>query len=658
MKRASTRQSILARVGGASGPRASLRILALLGALLFAAGAGAAWAQDATQAPDPLAPTARWDVYTDGKAALPPMGWNSWNAFGSGIDEEKLLASARVIRESGLQAKGYRYVDLDDGWWLKRSQPDGRIVIRTASFPSAAMPDGSTSFRPLTDRLHAMGFKAGIYSDIGRNSCAQLYSTDGLNQPEGTVAEREVGLYGHIDQDIALYFADWGFDLIKVDACGIRGITPESSWVKSGRFRAMAPLVDSESLGRTNVPAVRHLYEEVGRALEKYNPDNDFVFSICLWGAADVRAWAKDVGNMSRTSDDIAPTWGRMLHSFDSAVRRPLYAHPGSWNDPDMLYIGAGDFDADHLVAAKSHFALWSMLSAPLLIGFDMRRATPELLDIFGNAAIIAVDQDPAGNQAVLAFDSDDLQILVKTLADGNKAVAIFNRTSAPLDASLTAEQLKFSPEARIELTDLWTGERTEFQGEKSLELAPRETLIFTASGIRRLANGIYLSEVPGSVNPAVDGVVVPQPEPLIYRPIFWAGTHGTGEHPRYGGWGGAQADQTPYGETIAIAGRHFDTGIGILADSRLEVRNAGFDRFSALVGVDDSARDRGQPVTFLVFGDGKLLAKSRPVRFGEVPTALSADVHGVKLIELVAKTPRPRRFPDPVAWADAALTN
>ena len=150
------------RVGG--GRLAGAALLALLMAAPVRANAG----------PDPLAPTGRWDAYTRGSAAAPPMGWNSWNAFGSGIDEQKLLASAEIIRATGLQAKGYRYIDLDDGWWLKRSQPDGRIVIRAANFPSAAMPDGSTSFRALTDRLHAMGFKAGIYSDIGRNRCAQL----------------------------------------------------------------------------------------------------------------------------------------------------------------------------------------------------------------------------------------------------------------------------------------------------------------------------------------------------------------------------------------------------------------------------------------------------------------------------------------------------
>jgi len=606
---------------------------------------------------DSLAPTGQWSAYTSGNAPLPPMGWNSWNAFGSDIDEAKVMGSAEAIVRFGLAAKGYRYIDLDDGWWLKRRLPDGRIIIRTANFPSAATADGSTSFRPFTDRLHAMGLKAGIYSDIGRNSCAQLYSTTGLNQPEGTLLEREVGLFDNVDRDIQLYFAEWGFDLIKVDACGIRGLTPDSDWVSSGKFRALGPWVDSESMGRTDIPKVRGLYDAVRRSLEKHNPDNDFVFSLCLWGAANVRAWGKDMGNMSRTSDDIAPTWGRMLHSFDSSVRRPLYAHPGSWNDPDMLFIGAGDFDANHLVEARSHLSLWAMINAPLMIGYDLREAPKSLIDIFGNAAIIALNQDPAGNQAVMAFDSNDIQILVKTLADGDKAVAIFNRTAAPLKATLTAEHLKYLVDANVSLTDLWTGETIGFRDEREFDLGSRETLIFRAKGTRRLANGLYLSEMPGNVNPAEDGVVVPEAEPMIYRPIFWAGTHGIGEPPRYGGWGGAQADATPYGLRLAVAGRFYETGIGVLANSRIEVRNAGFDRFDAMVGVDDSARDRGHAVTFLVYGDGKLLARSQPMRFGQAPVAFTARVAGVKLIEIVARSTGIRGPGFPVVWGNAALT-
>src|SRR5690349_7149962 len=126
---------------------------------------------------DPLAPTGRWTAYSAGRAATPPMGWNSWNAFASAVDEEKVMGSAKRMVDSGLAAKGYRYINLDDGWAAKRRIPDGHLIIRTDKFPSAAAgSNGTPSFKPLTDKLHAMGLKAGIYSDMGRNTCTQAWN--------------------------------------------------------------------------------------------------------------------------------------------------------------------------------------------------------------------------------------------------------------------------------------------------------------------------------------------------------------------------------------------------------------------------------------------------------------------------------------------------
>jgi len=624
-------------------PRMALMALSLAAVALHAAA-------------DPLAPTAHWSAYTAGRAATPPMGWSSWNAFGTDIDEAKILGSAQRIVDSGLAKAGYRYINIDDGWWAKRQMPDGRLVIRADRFPSAVQ-GGSTSFRPFTDKLHAMGLKAGIYSDLGRNTCSQAYSADDTDLPKGSVLEREVGLYGHIDQDLALYFSDWGFDFIKVDGCGLRAYGADSAKVRSGQYRALTPVLDLESVSRSNIPAVQAEFTQINAALRRNKPDGDFLLSLCVWGAADVRAWGKDFGNISRTSDDIRPAWARMLSNFDSAVRRELYAHPGSWNDPDMLYIGYGDFDANHLVEAKSHFALWAMLNSPLMIGADLRTMAQPLMDIVGNTDIIAVNQDPAGNQAVLAYDADDLQILVKPLASGQKAVAIFNRGLAPIDVDLTAEQLKFRDDAAVTLTDLWTKADSAFTKETKLRVAPRETRIFRAQGAAALAQGRYLSEQPGNVNPAVDGVTQPQADPTVFRSSSgWTGTKGAGERPMYAGWGGARADSTPYNQTLKIAGKPYAAGIGILANSRLEVRNQGYGRLSARVGVDDSAQDRAHDVTFMIYGDGKLLAKSKPARWGQPAQALSAEVAGVKLIELVARSAGGRNEQLPVSWGDAAL--
>ena len=171
------------------------------------------------------------------------------------------------------------------------------------------------------------------------------------------------------------------------------------------------------------------------------------------------------------------------------------------------------------------------------------------------------------------------------------------------------------------------------------------------------LAQGIYLSERPGSVNPAVDGVTRPQPDPTIFRSSAgWTGTKGAGERPMYAGWGGARADSTPYGQTMQIAGTPYSAGIGILANSRLEVRNDGYRRLSARVGVDDSAQNRTHGVTFMIYGDGKLLAKSKSLHWGQPAQALNADVAGVSLIELVARSTAEVNEQLPVSWGDAAL--
>jgi hypothetical protein len=612
----------------------------------------------AAQHADPLAPAGRWTGYAQGQAALPPMGWNSWNAFASAVDEAKVMGSAQRIVDSGLARKGYRYINLDDGWAAGRRVADGQLMIRTDKFPSALVQvRGTSSFRPFTDKLHAMGLKAGIYSDMGRNTCAQAWSATSEDLPKGSIAEREVGLHDHIEQDIELYFRAWGFDYIKVDGCGLRDFGPKSPKVKAGEARALTPIMDSGAITRTDVAAVQALFRRVGVAIERSNPDGDFIYSLCIWGAANVRAWAKDVGSVSRTSDDIAPAWGRLLVNFDSAVHRALYAHPGSWNDPDMLYIGAGDFDAQHLTEARSHFALWAMLNAPLLIGADLRKAPEVLMDILGNADIIALNQDPAGNQAIVAYDSSDLQILVKSLANGDKAVAIFNRGSGSQDVVLEASQLKYRADQPVALTELWSGKQSTFTKELTVRAAPRETLIFRARGTRLLADGVYLSEQPGRVNPAVDGVTRPLVDPTIFRTAAgWSGTRGAGDRPQYAGWGGARADSAPYGQTLQIARRTFSSGIGILVNSRLEVRNEGYQRFTAQVGVDDSATDKRSAVIFTVYGDGRRLAQSRPLKWGDEAKALDVDVEGVRLIELVARSKDTDNATLPVTWGDAAV--
>lgn len=641
---------------------ASIQTRFLVGAagLVLALGALPAQADKRTVV-DPLAPTASWSANTRGNAATPPMGWNSWNAFATLVNEEKVMGTAKALVETGLAKKGYRYVNIDDGWWLKRRQSDGRILIRTSIFPSANTGGAEhSSFKPLTSKLHSMGLKAGIYTDIGRNSCGQSYDLESPNSPEGSIAEREIGVFGHAEKDANLFFKEWGFDFVKVDACGIDDHSENARATRGGNFGKYTPLIYRQSINRTDIEGVKKLYKNLGDAIAAANPDGDYIYSLCNWGSANVRAWGKDVGNLTRTSDDIRPLWSRMLHVFDTVTTRPLYAQPGSWNDPDMLFVGHGEFDEKHLKEARSHFSLWAIVNAPLLIGYDMRNAPQSLLDIWGNEDLIRANQDKGGHQAVLAYSSEDIQIFVKTLAGTDrKVVALFNRGVAKTDVALLAEHLKYAPDAPITLRDLWSKETlTPFTKESVFTLEPRETRVFEVSGTRALANGMYLSELPGRVNVAHDGVVVPKADPTVHAGINpWNGSRSGGERPVYGGWGGAQADASPYSQQIAIAGVPFDTGIGILSNSRLEVKNDGeFARFSAQVGVDQNTHNVGDVISFMVYADGKLVANSGALKFGAKPFELNANIKGAKIVELVVRQKANANRPVTAAWGSAAL--
>jgi hypothetical protein len=588
-----------------------------------------------------LKPSGTFSVYGGEAAATPPMGWNPWNAFRTEVDEGKILANADKIKRSGLAAAGYRYINLDDGWWLKRGA-DGRMIIRTSIFPSAATgPDGRTSFRPLTDRLHAMGFKAGLYTDSGKNSCSQRWDPQSPNLPEGSVLEREIGLDGYEYQDLRLYFQEWGFDYVKVDACGLADYGRDNDTVVAGQYEEFKPQFIRGKPDSSDLDGVETRYARIGRLLKELNPDGDSMLAICVWGEADSRRWGGMHGNLWRTSADIEPKWESLLHNFDSAAKREMYAGPGRWNDPDMLAIGLGEFDGKHLVEARTHFSLWSILSAPLLMGFDLNKAPQPILDILLNQEVIAVNQDPAGNQGVIVHDDGKVQVLVKTLArTGERALAVFNRGTLKSEVEVTWRQLKLEPGSQADVRDLWAhGDLAPVADTLLVSVAPRETRMLKNTGKPLAGKGIFLSEMTGRINAAVDGTRKVNPDVTAAS-------------------GGPRADLTPQGTTISLAGRPQFYGIGIQADSRLEVlAKRQFTRFSAMAGVDDSSADADGEVVFRVYGDRKLLFESAPLKRGVAPTAMDVDVSGVDILELTAESGKGReRSLVTTAWGDARL--
>lgn len=588
-----------------------------------------------------LQPSARFSVYGHGAAPTPPMGWNPWNAFRTEVTQDKILSVAETIKRNGMQQAGYRYINIDDGWWLQR-RADGGIQIRTSMFPMAASRSGPPSLRPWTDHLHAMGFKAGLYTDVGRNACSQAHDAHSPNLPVGTTAQREIGLEGFEASDLATMFGEWGFDYIKVDACGLADFGQGSKALASATYREGRPLIVRGDAQATDADKVEGAYARVGRLLAQLNPDNDFVLSICPWGEAGVGNWGGRHGNLWRTSADIEMTWESMLHNFDTASRRELYAGPGRWNDPDMLAVGLGEFGADHMTEARTHFSMWAILAAPLLVGFDVNHATPAQVALLSNPEVIALNQDPAGNQGRIVASDGPVQVLVKPLSTrGERGVLLFNRGEATVQARVSAAQMLLSDAAPLHARDLW--EQRDIAatgGGLGFTLPAHGAVLLKVSGTPDTRDGISLGEITGRIHVAVDGL-----PGYSARPAEVSGT------PR--------VDRTPQGEPLRIAGTSYARGIGIHANSRLEVLAArDFKRFTALAGVDDSTAAASAKVVFKVYGDGKPLFTSAPVGRGQAPVRIAVGLDGVQVLELVAEAASTAAGgPAPVvAWAGAGL--
>jgi alpha-galactosidase len=316
-------------------------------------------------------------VPDNGLAKTPPMGWNSWNKFASRVDDAGVRATADALITTGMKDAGYLYVNIDDTWEAER---DAQGNIQT----NKKFPD----MKALADYVHSKGLKLGIYSSPGPNTCAGYE-----------------GSYGHEEQDAKTYAA-WGIDYLKYDWCGARNIYKDDE--------------------------MQAAYQKMGDAL--HSTGRPIVYSLCQYGRADVWKWAPEVsGNLWRTTGDIRDSWDSMSKIGFSQNDLASYASPGHWNDPDMLEIGNGGMNT---LEYQTHMSLWSILAAPLLAGNDLQHVSPEILAILTNREVIAIDQDPAGKQGTRAFQSGDYEVWTRDLADGSKAVGIFNRGVAEATAS------------------------------------------------------------------------------------------------------------------------------------------------------------------------------------------------------------------------------
>ncbi len=350
-----------------------------------------------------------------GLAPTPPMGWNSWNTFAGDINESVVRETAEAMAKNGMRDAGYQYIVIDDTWSLKERDAQGNLVADPAKFPSG--------IKALADYLHANGFKFGIYSCAGTQTCGGY-----------------PGSWGHEFQD-ALTFASWGVDYLKYDWCNTSTANPVDAYkrIRDGLFAAKRPVV----------------------------------LSICEWGGSKPWEWAADVGHLWRTTGDIYDSydgkkgwemgWKRILdlqydlvtnsQGFDGLGK---YAGPDHWNDPDMMEVGSRGLS---LAESRAHFSFWCLLAAPLMAGNDVRHMSEPVRAILTDREVIALDQDPLGKQGfrVLANPAKNIEVWVKELSHGEWALCALN--TATTDAELTIDWELFGwvlKGNKYDLRDLW----------------------------------------------------------------------------------------------------------------------------------------------------------------------------------------------------------
>ncbi|XP_024524076.1 alpha-galactosidase-like [Selaginella moellendorffii] len=332
----------------------------------------------------------------NGLGGTPPMGWNSWNHFGCGINEGLIQKTADAIVSSGLAKLGYVHINLDDCWAESTRDGQGNLRGKSSTFPSG--------IKALADYVHAKGLKLGIYSDAGYQTCSK-------QQP---------GSLGREAQD-ASTFASWGVDYLKYDNCENDGTSPKARY-----------------------PVMRDALAKSGRSI---------FYSLCEWGQENPATWAADVGNSWRTTGDISDDWSTMMSRADENNQWASYAGPGHWNDPDMLEVGNGGMSVDEY---RTHFSLWAIMKAPLLIGCDVTSIGSDYLSILSNWEVINVNQDSLGVQGKKVSSSSSLDVWAGPLSGGRVVILMVNRSFMTWSITANWDEIGLKSGTKATGRDLW----------------------------------------------------------------------------------------------------------------------------------------------------------------------------------------------------------
>lgn len=369
----------------------------------------------------------------------PPMGFNNWARFECNLNETLFTETADSMVKRGLLSAGYNRLNLDDCWMTHDRAANGSLQWDPTKFPHG-LPW-------LAQYAKARGFHLGIYEDAGNATCGGY-----------------PGSYGHEEQD-AQTFASWGIDYLKLDGCNVFAEDGEplrdeyrrryGQWhqILSGMAN---PLIFSES-----APAY-------------------FVTNPTDW--ARVMDWVPFYGELARHSYDIlvyngaGSAWDSIMTNYHYNTLVVRYQMPGYYNDPDFLIPDHPGLTMDE---KKSHFALWAASGAPLIISAYIPALSDEVIEFLSNKDLIAVDQDELAQQAALVSRDSNFDVLSRSLANGDRLVAILNTGSSMAKTTISLERLGLDTNCQYQARDLWTGAESTIKQDFDVTLNSHATAVY-----------------------------------------------------------------------------------------------------------------------------------------------------------------------------------
>jgi alpha-galactosidase len=431
-------------------------------------------------------------------AATPPMGWNSWDAYGLTITEQQFRDNVEVLATK-LKPFGWNYAVIDEGWFMVNPEdrphpeklkllvdPYGRYIPTPGRFPSSLPPPGTgdeASFKALGDWVHAQGLKFGIHivRGIPRTSVDQnlpvagsaFHAKDVANTADACswdptnwgVRDTPAGQAWY--DSLLTQYAGWGIDLIKVDCIA-------SHPYKVDEIRMIRRAIDKVT-ARTGRPIVLSL-----------SPG-----PTSLDNAAEVGQLAQ----MWRISDDIWDFWVNprpwprsVLSQFTTTAAWAKFTKPGNWPDADMLPIGElrpspgdGKARSTRLTPTEQQtlLTLWAMARSPLILGANLTLLDDATLKLLTNRDLIRIDQTSTASRQVL--HDGDLIAWTSDLPGGAHALALFNVGDTPATVTQQFATLGLTAKKSYAAHDVWAGKDlgTVEDGVHDVGLAPHASALW-----------------------------------------------------------------------------------------------------------------------------------------------------------------------------------